>query len=215
MFTAVYRFWPPLWSSGQNSWLQNEYVLCFLWGANWIYICYVEESRPPLWSSGRSSWLHNGDVLCFLWGTNLIYICYVEESRPPLWSSGQSSCLQIQRSGFDSRHYEIFWKVVGLERGPLSLMSTTEELLGSKSRGSGLENRDYGSKDPSRLPRGTFYQQTLALRRQAAVARARLGTKATEFFFIPTITADTWALRRESDYLLILHSVTGGVTQSV
>jgi hypothetical protein len=32
-------------------------VMCFLWGTNWIYICYVEESRPPLWSSGQSSWL--------------------------------------------------------------------------------------------------------------------------------------------------------------
>jgi hypothetical protein len=21
---------------------------CFLWGTNWIYVCYVEESRPPL-----------------------------------------------------------------------------------------------------------------------------------------------------------------------
>jgi hypothetical protein len=51
----VYR--PPLWSSGQSSWLQNGYVLCFLWGTNWIYICYVEESRPPLWSGGQSSWL--------------------------------------------------------------------------------------------------------------------------------------------------------------
>jgi hypothetical protein len=72
---------PPLWSGGQSSWLHNGDVLCFLWGTNWIYICYVEESRPPLWFSGQSSWLHNGDVLCFLWGTNWIYICYVEESR--------------------------------------------------------------------------------------------------------------------------------------
>jgi hypothetical protein len=38
--------------------------------------------------------------------------------RPHLWSSGQSSWLQIQRSGFDSRHYQIFLEVVGLERGP-------------------------------------------------------------------------------------------------
>jgi hypothetical protein len=53
----------PLWSSGQSSWLHNGYVLCFLWGTNWIYICYAEESRPILWSSGQSSWLHNGDVL--------------------------------------------------------------------------------------------------------------------------------------------------------
>jgi hypothetical protein len=41
-------------------------------------------------------------------------------------------------------------KVVGLERGPLSLVSTTEELLGRKSSGSDLENREYGRRDPSR-----------------------------------------------------------------
>jgi hypothetical protein len=40
--------------------------------------------------------------------------------QPPLWSSGQSFWLQIQRSGFDSRRYQIFWEVVGLEQGPLS-----------------------------------------------------------------------------------------------
>jgi hypothetical protein len=32
---------------------------------------------------------------------------------------------------------------VGPERGPLSLVSTTEELLERKSSGSSLENRDY------------------------------------------------------------------------
>jgi hypothetical protein len=51
--------------------------------------------------------------------------------KPPLWSSGQSSWLQIRRPGFDSRHYQKR-KVVGLERGPLSLVSTTEELLDRK-----------------------------------------------------------------------------------
>jgi hypothetical protein len=37
---------------------------------------------------------------------------------------------------------------VGLELGPLSLVSTTEELLGRNSSGSGLGIRGYGSKDP-------------------------------------------------------------------
>jgi hypothetical protein len=46
--------------------------------------------------------------------------------------------------GFDSQRYQIFRVVVGLERGPLSLVSTTEELLGRKSSCSGLESRDYG-----------------------------------------------------------------------
>jgi hypothetical protein len=97
--------WQPLWSSGQSSWLQNGDLLYFQWGKNWIYVCYVEESRPPLWSSGhgyrtemyclscevrteesrpfqwssdQSFWLQNGDILCFLWSTNWIYICYVK-----------------------------------------------------------------------------------------------------------------------------------------
>jgi hypothetical protein len=48
-----------------------------------------------------------------------------------LWSSGQSSWLQIRRPGFDSRHYKKK-TVVGLERGPLSLVSTTEELRDRK-----------------------------------------------------------------------------------
>jgi hypothetical protein len=39
---------------------------------------------------------------------------------------------------------------VGLERDPLNLVNTTEELLGRKSGGSGTENRDYGRGDPSR-----------------------------------------------------------------
>jgi hypothetical protein len=39
---------------------------------------------------------------------------------------------------------------VGLEQGPLSLATTTEELLGRKSSDSGLENREYGRRDPSR-----------------------------------------------------------------
>jgi hypothetical protein len=35
---------------------------------------------------------------------------------------------------------------VRLERGPLSLVSTIDELLGRKSSGSGLVNLEYGSR---------------------------------------------------------------------
>jgi hypothetical protein len=45
-------------------------------------------------------------------------------SRPSLWSSGQSSWLQI------------FWEVVDVERGPLSLVRINEELLEWKNSGS-------------------------------------------------------------------------------
>jgi hypothetical protein len=49
---------------------------------------------------------------------------------PPLWSSGQGSWLQIQRfPGSIQGRYQIFWIVVGLERGPLSLVRSIEELL--------------------------------------------------------------------------------------
>jgi hypothetical protein len=41
-------------------------------------------------------------------------------------------------------------KVVSLERGALSLVSTTEELLERRSGGSCLENREYCLRDPSR-----------------------------------------------------------------
>jgi hypothetical protein len=176
---------PPLWSSGQSSWLQNADLLCFLWGTNCIYICYVEESRPPLWSSGQSSWLNNGDVLCFLWGTNWIYtcVCYVEESRPPLWSSGQSSWLQIQGSGFEA--LPDFWEVVGLERGPLSLASTIEELLERKSNSSGIENWDYVRRDLSHWRRDTplsekswHYLHRQGGGRSVGIVRSR--TQATE-----------------------------------
>jgi hypothetical protein len=37
---------------------------------------------------------------------------------------------------FDSRRYQIFLEVVGLEQVPLSFMSITEELLEQKSSGS-------------------------------------------------------------------------------
>jgi hypothetical protein len=49
--------------------------------------------------------------------------------------------LVVKSSCFDSRRYQIFREVVGLEPSPLSLVGTTEELLGRKSRGSGLEIR--------------------------------------------------------------------------
>jgi hypothetical protein len=110
----------------------------------YLYREGVEESRPTLFSSGQSSWLRNGDVFCFLWDTNWIYVCYVEEGIPPLWSSGQ-------RSGFDSRHSKILSEAVGLERGPLSLVSTIEELLGRKSSGSEIT----AGGDPPRWLRDT------------------------------------------------------------
>jgi hypothetical protein len=76
---------------------------------------------------------------------------------------------------------------VGLERGRLSLVSTTAELPGRKSRDSGLENREYGRRDTSRWPRGTLNPRKLTLTsvtsggRSVSVFRSR--TQAMEFSF--------------------------------
>jgi hypothetical protein len=119
---------------------------------------------------------------------SLLYIIYCSHFYlwPPLWSSGQSSWLQSQRSGFDSQRYQIFWELVSLERGPLSLVSTTEELLERERSGSGLESREYCRMDPSRWPRVTLYPQKLALTSPTSggglVGIVRSRTEATEFF---------------------------------
>jgi hypothetical protein len=117
-----------------------------------------------------------------------IYLSKESAWRPPLCSSAQSSRLQIQRSGFDSQSYQIFCQVVGPERGPLSLVSTTEELVGRNSNGSGLENREYGARDPSHWQHGIPYPQKLALISPTSgghsVGMFRSQTQATEFSFL-------------------------------
>jgi hypothetical protein len=61
-------------------------------------------------------------------------------------------------------------------------VSTTEELLERKSSGSGLESREYGSRVPSRWPRGTLYLQNLALISPTCGGRSR--TQTTKFVFL-------------------------------
>jgi hypothetical protein len=79
---------------------------------------------------------------------------------------------------------------VGLERGPLSLVNTTEELLGRKISGSGLANREYGRSDQLRWPRGSLYAQKLALTSLTSgghsVGIVRWRTQATEFVVLGT-----------------------------
>jgi hypothetical protein len=77
------------------------------------------------------------------------------------------------------------WEVVCLKRGPFSLVSTTEELLGRKSSHSSLESQEYGCRVPWRWPRGTFYPRKLELTSPTSGGRSvgivRLRTQATEF----------------------------------
>jgi hypothetical protein len=91
---------------------------------------------------------------------------------------------------------------VGLERGPLSLVSTIEKLLGRNSSGSGLENREYGCGNPLRWPRDTLYQLKLALTSPTGSGRSvgivRLRTKDTVFVCLDWIQV----------ILATIHSVT-------
>jgi hypothetical protein len=135
------------------------------------------------------------------WKPNFVYISHLFRTRyiaiylifflRPLWSSGQSSWLQIRRLGFDSQHYQIFWgkkTVVGLERGPLSLVSTTEELLDRKVaapvykiENTAVRIRYVDNVAPS------IRKSWQSLRRQAAVARSvqfARGLSPWSFFFI-------------------------------
>jgi hypothetical protein len=108
---------------------------------------------------------------------------------------------------------------VSLERGPLSLVSTIEELLGRKSSGSSLENRDYGRRDPSRLPCGTIYPQKLALAsltnggRSVGIVRSR--TQATEFSLVLTTIGllTTWISTLLTPFLLKCLDLCYFVTQ--
>jgi hypothetical protein len=102
--------------------------------------------------------------------------------------SDQSSWLQIRRPGFDSRHYQKK-KVVGLERGSLSFVSTIEELLERKTSGSCLENRDYGRRGSATLTtRHPTIRKKLALisptRGGGSVRTVRSRTKATELLLL-------------------------------
>jgi hypothetical protein len=64
--------------------------------------------------------------------------------------------------------------------GPLSLVSTTEELLERKSSSSGLENREYCHRDPLCWPCDTLYLQKLAL--SSLTSDGRSQTKTMELY---------------------------------
>jgi hypothetical protein len=80
---------------------------------------------------------------------------------------------------------------MGLERGPLRLVNTIEELLG-RSSSSGLDNQDYGCEDSFRSPRNTLYPQTLAVSPPTSsghsVGIVLSRTQAMEYFLVSCIT---------------------------
>jgi hypothetical protein len=74
---------------------------------------------------------------------------------------------------------------VGFDVAPLSFVSTTAKLLEGRSSGSGVENLEYGRRDPSRCPRGSLSPPKLAVTpptsggRSVGIVSSRI--QATEF----------------------------------
>jgi hypothetical protein len=69
-------------------------------------------------------------------------VCVLREASLSAPYSGVSP--QINPSTFTPNHYPLVFVLINT-----SFVSTTEELLGKKSSGSGLENREYDLRDPS------------------------------------------------------------------
>jgi hypothetical protein len=88
--------------------------------------------------------------------------------------------------GLDSRRYQIFSEVVGLERGALGFVSTIEELAERKSNGSGPENREYGHRDSLRWPRDSAKKLALTLPKSCglSIGIVRSWIKITEFSIV-------------------------------
>jgi hypothetical protein len=88
--------------------------------------------------------------------------------------------------GFDFRRYQIFWEIVGLERGTLSLVRIIEELLERKVAAPVYKTEINDRGDSLRWPRDTLYPLKLALTSPASGGRSigivRWRTKPRSYF---------------------------------
>jgi hypothetical protein len=114
-----------------------------------------------------NSFVHTCLVSHYYWVR--YYICW----------RGQGSWLQIQRSRIIFPALSYF--VVGLVRGPFSLVSTIEELFGRKSRGSDLENQEYDRCSDIQHLLSANLVLTSATSDDRSVGIVRSRTKATRF----------------------------------
>jgi hypothetical protein len=137
------------------------------YGTNMSTCWFIPKVAGPLeWEWFLCGYLLNDDCLC-----GLVVRVPGYRSRGP---------------EFDFRHYQIFWEVVGLERGPLSLVSIIEELLDWRSSGSGSRKHRLTAVGIHYADhKDTLYPRKLALTSPTSCGRlvgiVRLRTKATEF----------------------------------
>jgi hypothetical protein len=99
----------------------------------WWYITYTFCTGILVYRRGPEYFTVKSPMKCIMNVLQMDRLCGLVVRVPGYRSRG---------SVFDSRRYQIFWEVVDLERGPLSLVRIIEELLEWKSSSSGLENRD-------------------------------------------------------------------------
>jgi hypothetical protein len=120
-FETLIAAYPIAWSRVPS--YRNRHCRC-CYDRVLIDLCGLRFMPQAVWLSHKDT-SYMGDSLVALYSASLDSARFT--NMETLWSSGQSSWLQIRRPGFDSRK-----KAVGLERGPLSLVKTTEELLDRK-----------------------------------------------------------------------------------
>jgi hypothetical protein len=135
---SVRQIYDHTWNIGYLNWLTcvTHFVL-------FASIVTLEKCTCLWWQSRVKSTLHYP-----LHGENVYTFCWAAAGI------GDRLCgLVVRVTGyrtrgpeFDSRRYQIFWEVVGVERGPLRLVRIIEELLEWKSSGSCLENRINGRR---------------------------------------------------------------------
>jgi hypothetical protein len=134
-------------------------------GSGWLIMLVLPRTLSIIWGAFDmhwrfQRWLHSGFQVNGWNNADTLFITFLLL----LWSSGQRSWLQTQRTRVRFPALpDFFWEVVGLERGPLSLVRITEELFQGNS-GSGLENRKLTTMGESfRWTRDTLYPLKLAL----------------------------------------------------
>jgi hypothetical protein len=122
-----------------KDYLLHRYSFCNLikgramaWAVSCLLPTAAARVRSRIWSSGICSGQSGAGAgfLRVLWFAHRLCGLVVSVTG-----------YRSKERGFDSRRYQIFWEVVGLERSPLSLVSITEELLEWKSSCSGSRKR--------------------------------------------------------------------------
>ena len=114
--------------------------------SDWWWNCYEKQivrGLHGIWHevAGSPEWVHiwlpathegrGGGVsgTCFIWLLLWFWFLYHVFMDRLCGLVVRVSGYRYRGPGFDPRRYQIFWVVVGLERGPLSLVGSIEELL--------------------------------------------------------------------------------------